>query len=179
MKRFPSNLHGPAAAVTAALVGCALAPATTVDVPATLDPGARARLLMTASAHGVQVYECRAGAPGTAPAWTFVAPEAQLTDERGQPLGTHGPGPHWTALDGSRVLGTVRARADAPRPGAIAWLLLDTVGSGTPGRFSAVSHIQRVATEGGVAPADGCGPQTLGRLRQVPYRAAYRLFAGA
>jgi hypothetical protein len=42
-----------------------------------------------------------------------------------------------------------------------------------------VSRIQRIDTVGGVAPADGCSPQTLGQLRQVPYRAAYRLFVGA
>lgn len=166
-------------AVLAALAGCALAPVTTAGIPAALDPGAQARLLMTVAAQGVQIYECRAGTAGAAPAWAFVAPEAQLADERGRPLGTHGAGPHWTALDGSRVLGTVRARADAPRPGAIPWLLLEARSSGAPGRFSAVSRIQRVGTEGGVAPADGCGPQTLGRVRQVPYRADYRLFTDA
>jgi hypothetical protein len=82
-------------------------------------------------------------------------------------------------LDGSRVVGSLRARADAPASGAIPWLLLSTQSTGAPGVLSAVSFIQRVNTEGGMAPAEGCGAASIGRQTRVGYRADYRLFVPA
>jgi hypothetical protein len=165
-----------AAPFALALAGCA-APAP-IDVPPALDPGAGQRLLTTLAAQGVQIYECRSAA-GAAPAWAFVAPQATLADERGRAAGTHGAGPHWTATDGSRVEGRVQARADAPRPDAIPWLLLATHSTGGAGAFSGVTRIQRVRTEGGLAPAAGCSASSLGHQVRVPYRADYRLFGRA
>jgi hypothetical protein len=128
----------------------------------------------------VQVYECRAAGAGAPPGWVFVAPEAELFDVRDRRVGEHGAGPFWAAADGSRIVGTVVARADAPKAGAIPWLLLRTRSSGGGGRFSAVSHVQRIHTEGGAAPARGCDAAAhLGRQARVPYRADYRLFVPA
>jgi hypothetical protein len=57
-----------------ALVGCAATPA--LQVPDALKPGANEAPLMTVSARGVQIYECRAAADMTqGPAWVFVAPK--------------------------------------------------------------------------------------------------------
>jgi len=162
------------------LAGAILAACATrgqAPVPALLEPGPQARPLTTISATGVQVYECRAQA-GTA-SWVFVAPEADLFDARGRAIGSHGAGPFWQAHDGSRIEGSVRARAEAPGPGTIAWLLLTTRSTGASGSFSAVTHVQRLHTEGGAAPAEGCEPATAGRRLRVPYRAAYRLFVAA
>jgi hypothetical protein len=161
------------------LVACAAGPAPTGSVPTALDPGRSVRALTTVSATGVQVYECRAAAGTATPAWTFVAPEAELFDERGRPIGRHGAGPYWQGLDGSRVVGSVRARADAPVPGAIPWLLLATHSTGSAGVLSPVSFIQRLHTEGGVAPAGGCDAASIGRQTRVGYRADYRLFIPA
>lgn len=163
----------------AALVACAGAPPSTTTVPAALDPGRSVRVLATISATGVQIYECRSTSGGTRAAWAFVAPEAQLFDERGRSMGSHGAGPHWVALDGSRVVGSVRARVDAPTSGAIPWLLLSTQNTGVPGVLSAVTFIQRLNTEGGIAPVNGCDAQSLGRQASVGYRADYRLFVPA
>lgn len=131
--------------------------------------------LMTVAAHGVQIYECRA-APGANPAWTFVAPEADLFDASGRRIGSHGAGPFWQHEDGSRFVGTVRARADAPQPKAIPWLLLSASKQGSDGVFSRVSSVQRLNTVDGQAPADGCDSAALGKRAQMQYRADYVLY---
>jgi hypothetical protein len=164
------------ALIAAATIGCSTTPA---PLPAALDPGAAARLLTTLSATGVQVYECRAGAAGAVPAWAFVAPEAELFDSAQQRVGDHGAGPTWSLADGSRIVGSMRSRADAPQPTAIPWLLLETRSTGTAGRLAAVHRVQRVHTEGGIAPATGCDAQHVGTRARVPYRADYRLFVPA
>ena len=153
------------------LAACAQIPAA---VPAPLVPPGEVPLTHVA-ARGVQVYECR-NAPTAAPAWTFVAPEADLIDARGMVIGRHGAGPYWQMLDGSRIVGSVKARADAPRAGAIPWLLLGTRNDGRPGRWSQVTSVQRLNTAGGVAPASGCDDASIGRTARVPYTAEYVLF---
>jgi hypothetical protein len=160
-----------------ALAVAACAGMRSVDVPPALDPPSDQSLAMVVRAKGVQVYECRARKDGTGFEWTFVAPEADLFDRYGRHLGTHGAGPYWQADDGSRVIGTVKARADAPVAGAIPWLLLATTSGGPEGSISKVSSIQRVNTAGGVAPDAGCGEQTRSKLARVAYTADYRLFA--
>ncbi|MFO1327805.1 MAG: DUF3455 domain-containing protein [Rubrivivax sp.] len=161
--------HTATALAVALLSACAV-------VNDALDPGLDQRPLTTVAARGVQIYECRVASAGAAPAWAFVAPDAELLDRQGRSVGTHGAGPHWTARDGSRVDGRVAARRDAPQPGAIPWLLLHTRSNGTDGVWSRVTAIQRLHTEGGVAPAQGCDAARLGQRAQVPYRADYRLF---
>jgi hypothetical protein len=164
----------------AALAGCA---ATThgplATVPAKLQPGAGETLLMVVPARGVQLYECRARKDAPGFEWAFVAPEADLYDRQGQRIGRHYAGPHWEALDGSKVVGAVRERADAPVAGAIPWLLLSARASGPGGTFSRVSSIQRVNTVGGNAPQGGCAADSAGRTTRVPYTADYYLFARA
>lgn len=158
------------------LAACASAPS---PVPPALDPGPGQREMLRLVASGVQVYECRQGTPGatnTTAAWVFVAPDARLFDASGQAAGSHGAGPVWRAADGSQVVGAVEARADAARSGAIPWLLLRTRSTGGSGAFERVSSIQRVNTEGGLAPADGCSAGSIGRFARVPYKAEYRLF---
>jgi Protein of unknown function (DUF3455) len=132
--------------------------------------------LMTVAANGVQIYECRI-TQGTNPAWTFVAPEADLFDAQGRRIGSHGAGPFWQHADGSRFVGTVSARADAPRPGAIPWLLLAARQQGPEGMFSTVRSVQRVNTVGGQAPVEGCSVAALGKRALVAYRADYVLYA--
>jgi len=168
-----------ALAWTAALLvaGCAGAgrppAAVLVSTPDAIAPAKSERLALTIAARGVQIYECRAGNAGEAPQWRFVAPDAELYDQRGRTIGHHGAGPHWLASDGSRLDAKLSARADAPTPGAIPWLLLASSGSGPQGLFSGVSSIQRVNTQGGVAPAGACD---LGQVARVPYSADYQMF---
>jgi hypothetical protein len=162
----------------ALLAACAGAPRPAVPAAIAAAPGLA--LEMTIAATGVQIYECRAaaGQGGSPPRWIFVAPEARLFDAVGRQLGTHGAGPHWTLADGARVVGRVKARADAPNADAIPWLLLDAQPEGGPHRLSGITHIQRIHTRGGLAPSDGCTAARLGQQVRVPYTADY-VFYGA
>jgi hypothetical protein len=157
------------------------APAVEVvaDVPAKLNPGAKESLALIVPAKGVQIYECRAKyGQADQYEWAFVAPEAELFDARGAKVGTHYAGPHWESADGSKVVGKVIARADAPRSDAIPWLLLATKSAGAAGAFSKVTSIQRVNTVGGVAPKDGCSQRTVGAIGRVDYTADYYFYQG-
>jgi hypothetical protein len=160
------------------LAACGL-PAPAPETPVAIAAPTGEAPLMTLAATGVQVYECRAAAGGAEPAWTFVAPEAELFDAQGRSVGTHGAGPHWQAHDGSRLLGKVRARArvDVAGAAALPWLLLDAEARGPAGAFSGVTRIQRVRTVGGLAPASGCRADTTGAVARVPYTADYVLFS--
>jgi hypothetical protein len=108
-----------------------------------------------------------------------VAPEANLKDAGGVLVGRHYAGPTWEANDGSKVVGVVKAKADAPSPHAIQWLMLETHSTGNPGLFSKITAIQRVATVGGIAPETGCGTATIGKQERVPYTAQYAQYAPA
>lgn len=174
MKRFPLI-------AAAALTACASAPMVPT-VPDNLRPGAQERAAFMRHARGVQIYRCDA-AEGGAFKWSFVAPEAQLFENAASQavLGTHGAGPFWQGNDGSRVVGKVKARADASNAAAdIPWLLLTTTAEGPGGQMTAVKSIQRIKTVGGVAPAAGCAAASdAGKLARVPYTADYVFFVGA
>ena len=155
-------------AMLAALAATACA-TPVVEVPTTLKPGANETLAMVVPAKGVQIYECRAGK------WAFVAPDADLFDRNGKPIGRHYAGPHWEAADGSRIVATVKSRADAPEADAIPWLLLSAKSVGPEGAFSRVTSIQRVSTIGGTAPTRACAS---GEKAGVAYSADYYFFRG-
>jgi len=140
----------------ASLAGCA----SSVSVPDSLKPAAGESLALVVPAKGDQIYECRGGK------WAFVAPEAELFDRAGKKIGRHYAGPHWESLDGSRIVGAVKARADAPRAGDIPWLLLSAKSVGAEGAFSKVTSIQRVTTIGGSAPIEPCSHSHLRRLNE-------------
>jgi len=160
-----------AAALCAACAGNPGHPVSTADVPAALQPAGE-KMVFAWSARGVQIYDCKAGANG-APAWVFVAPEAELFDSAGAKVGDHGAGPYWQNRDGSKVIGTLKQRADAPDAGAVPWLLLSARQAGGPGALARVTSIQRVHTKGGVAPEGGCASGDVGRQVRVPYTADY------
>jgi hypothetical protein len=167
-----------AAALTSA---CASGPQVPADisnpVPAALVPADNERVAFVWQAIGVQIYECRVSDKGGW-AWQFVAPEAELFNRKGEKVGTHGAGPHWAALDGSRTLGTVKARADGKSPADIAWLLLSAKSAGMPGKMAAVTSVQRLKTKGGSAPANGCVTrEDAGKRTREGYTADYVFFS--
>ena len=168
----PSALASLVVALSGA--GCSTLPGT----PQELAPGHDERLTMIVPAKGVQIYECRAKkAAGGGYEWAFVGPEADLYDRRGAGIGRHYGGPHWEAADGSKVIATLKARADAPVAGAIPWLLLGAKSVGGDGAFSKVTSIQRLNTVGGAAPKDGCSEATAGTPARIPYTADYYFFS--
>lgn len=162
--------------VGAACVGCQ-SPAVQ-QVPERLMPAANEVVLQTLVASGVQIYQCQAEQDNPRlTGWAFVAPEADLFDAQGSLVGKHYAGPRWESLDGSRVVGSLKARVEAPRADAIAWLLLTARAEGRSGSFSRVTSIQRINTSGGNAPAaDACTQESLGHRARVPYSADYVMF---
>lgn len=140
-----------------------------------LAPPTAAKLVMKVPAIGVQIYKC-AVTDGKY-TWAFVAPDADLFDERGKLIGRHGAGPFWELADGSKVNGAVAQREDAKRPGAIPHLLLSTKSTGGAGAIASVKHLQRLNTIGGVAPATGCAAaQDVDKQARIYYTADYYLF---
>jgi uncharacterized protein DUF3455 len=157
---------------------------TTPDVPSGLAAPTDARLALHDHGIGVQIYTCVAmsGADGGADAgattfaWVFRSPDALLFDMAFTPVALHGAGPSWTSTDGSIVEAREIARADAPRPDAIPWLLLKELSTSGPGVFTDVAFIQRINTAGGVAPATGCDASTVNTQIRVPYSADYYFY---
>lgn len=162
---------------TLGLVACSTTPAI-VAVPDAIKAQPNEQVAMVLPAKGVQIYECRAKAnqPG-AFEWAFVAPEAALHNSAGTQVGKHYGGPTWESNDGSKLIGALKSRSDAPQAGNIPWLLLTTTASGAKGSFSNVTAIQRVNTVGGVAPTATCAQGNAGSQARVPYTADYYLLA--
>jgi hypothetical protein len=128
-----------------------------------LQPPAGSKVAFEAYAEGAQIYRWN----GTA--WSFVAPDAVLYSGNGV-VGIHYGGPTWESNSGSKVVAAVVERC-TPDPDAIPWLLLEAVSTEGPGIFHRVTYIQRVYTEGGLAPADP--GDFVGEEVEVPYSATY------
>ncbi len=137
--------------------------------------------VMELRASGEQFYESQASAGGGFE-WVLQGPNAQLTDElTGEPQGKHygSPvGPVWE-IKGFAVTGEVLSKVDA-KAGNIPWLLLRVkhIEPKRPGGYTpGLSSIQRIDTEGGVAPTKA--PEKAGELVKVPYKATYLVSIGA
>jgi hypothetical protein len=131
-------------------------------------------------ATGTQNYECRLS--GASYAWTLVAPQATLVDDKGKQIITHYGGPSWEARDGSKVVGEMVDGVTVSTT-AIDWLLVRAVSTsvGPTGgdRLAATTYIQRVNTTGGMKPASGCDASTAGATAKVPYASDYYFFKAA
>jgi hypothetical protein len=141
---------------------------------AVVTPPAGSAMLLKLSADGVQIYTCEAKEGRFE--WSFKAPEANLFDERGRQAGTHFAGPTWKMVDGSAVVGEVIAKADAPEPGAIQWLLLRAKSHDGSGALSAIAYISRIETRGGVAPKTGCDAGHISEQARMRYSATYQFY---
>jgi hypothetical protein len=151
---------------SALLVTSAQAAPATGHLPAgTPNPGPDYRVkFIYEVAEGTQTYTCEATST-----WSAAStPEATLRAWFRPPI-HHFGGPRWQAKDGSTVRGTV-VEPRVPQEGTIPWLLLTTTVE-QPGRaLGDVTHISRINTTGGVAPAGSCTP---GQTASVPYGADY------
>jgi hypothetical protein len=144
------------------------------DEPAITPPQGSA-LLLEVIADGVQIYTCEAKDGGFE--WSFKAPEANLFDQQGRQVGTHFGGPTWKIGDGSAVVGEVIAKANAPEPDAIQWLLLRTKSHQGSGILSTAAYIRRTDTQGGAAPKTGCDASHLSDQARIRYSAIYQFFS--
>jgi len=149
------------------------------DIPASLQAPAGEQVVLQAHATGWQVYTCGAGADGK-PQWTLKGPDADLHDKKGAVIGHHSAGPSWKYKDGSQVIGKALAHADAPDSKGIPWLLVTAIGHSGDGLFARVTSIQRLHTEGGLAPAAGeCDPSKPSPEARSSYTADYYFYAPA
>ena len=131
---------------------------------------------------GEITYECRAKKDmAGAFEWVFVGPEARLMNRRGKAVGRYyGPPATWESNDGSRITGAQLAIA----PGGEGNIPLQLVkanpamGMGM-GAMQGVSHVQRLATLGGVAPALACAAGNAGQKSVVKYQADYIFWRAA
>lgn len=171
--------------VAALVLGCTFGTVThaarkKITPPGTspiITPPAGNSVFLVGHATGVQIYVCKAKADDPSRfEWSFTAPEADLTNEKGEKIAKHYAGPTWEARDGSKVVGEVQQKVDAPKPSAIPWLLLKAKWNKGPGTFAKVTYIQRVDTEGGVAPAAGCDQAHTNTEARVDYKANYYFY---
>jgi hypothetical protein len=150
-------------------------------VPDTLRVPDAATLVARYHAVGTQIYTCLPdpNAPsdaGVRDIWTFKAPSATLYNSHCCVAATHFAGPTWQSVDGSSVVGAKVAAAASPNADSIPILLLSAKSNTGSGIFSNVTYIQRLDTEGGLAPNGPC--DTEGAELQVPYEANYYFYMG-
>jgi hypothetical protein len=181
MSFIKTNVAGPLS-VVALLAGCTSSPTSPMGgalaAPDALRPPANQALVLEARATGVQIYECSASREQPERfEWAFKAPEAELFDAAGRKVGKHYAGPTWEALDGSKVVGEVKARDDGPDPNAIPWLLLSAKANSGSGVLSQIKSVQRLQTVEGKAPGAPCGRDNAQQVARVPYKAAYYFYA--
>ena len=174
--------------LTLAPVAVASAQVVPPAVPGNLEVPSGQPFLI-AAAEGTQNYVCVLSQGGYV--WTFFGPQATLFVGGDQQVITHflsaNPAdgalrPTWQhSADTSAVWAAASATSTDPayvEPGAIPWLLLRVVGSqaGPTGgtALSDTLYIQRVNTNGGVAPAAGCkSAQDIGKKALVAYTTDY------
>ena len=182
---------------------------TPPPLPADMAPvPAGNKLFLGTQAVGTQNYVCKPSGAGVA--YVLFTPEATLSGEDGGQVITHNFSPNpfepntdpkvvangtiratWQYRDTSRVWAKVHATdpdgkkgAVTVDPTAIAWLLLDGVGSqnGPTGgdKLTGTTFVQRLNTTGGLAPSTGCSSLTdVGNTAFVPYTADYFFYKKA
>lgn len=156
------------------ITACASTPVAPV-VPASIAVPAGHNVSMVTVGVGEISYECRAKADVSgAYAWAFVAPLATLFNaDQSKTVGSYYGGPTWQANDGSKVTGKQLAVSPATTPNAIPLQLVQAAPTSGTGDMVGVSYIQRLNTQGGVAPSEACNANTLGAKKQVKYQADY------
>ena len=168
---------GALAALLACVTTARAQVAARPEVPDAIKAPPGETVVFVAHAAGSQIYTCGKGDDGKAQ-WTLKAPEAQLRDAKGALIGHHAAGPSWKHIDGSSVTGKMVAKAPAPDPASIPWLLVSVVSHEGNGVLTRVTSIQRIHTKGGVAPpAEKCDPSKPNAETWIPYSADYYFFA--
>ena len=129
---------------------------------------------------GEITYECRADKAMVGQyAWTFAGPDAKLLDRSGKQVGKYfGPPATWEAMDGSKITGKQLA-VSSGGAGNIPLQFVQANPAMGMGAMSGVTYIQRVKTQGGVAPASACGASNMGAKQIVKYQADYIFWKAA
>jgi hypothetical protein len=155
----------------------AMKPFDQTSLPAAVQVPAGHQVVMETVGSGDITYECKAKADMSGHEWVFVGPMAVLKDRSGKAVGSYfGPPATWKANDGSAITGKQLAVAPAGT-GNIPLQLVQANPATGMGAMTGISHIQRVATMGGVAPASVCDMAAVGKKETVRYQADYIFWA--
>lgn len=173
MRKYVQALTAAGAGIVALAIAAA-GKQSAQDISQAIQAPADQRLYLTLHAQGDQIYFCKSEAGQFA--WTLKAPDAQLTDSRGKPFGTHFAGPTWESSDGSSVTGTLAAKVDSGDAEAIPWLLVNAASHKGNGVLTRAKTIQRINTKGGKAPASGCDADHVNQEHRVAYSADYNFY---
>lgn len=149
-------------------------------IPAMVRVAMGNQVVLEAKAQGSIQYECREDTQRITRnyAWAMVGPKATLTDENGKEVGRYfGPPASWEHTDGSKVTGSEVAKSFNGDKNIPLQLVKAEPAAGQ-GVLIGVSYIQRLATEGGIAPQGKCTEKTLGEKIEVPYKAKYVFWQG-
>lgn len=144
------------------------------NLPATVQVPAGNKVAMETVGRGDITYQCSAKKDMAGQfEWVFVGPDAKLMDRGGKQVGRYyGPPATWEAMDGSKL--TAVQLAVAPNmPGSIPLQLVKGNPAMGSGAMQGVTYIQRVNTQGGVAPAAPCTAANLSAKQVVKYQADY------
>ena len=128
--------------------------------------------VMKLGARGAQVFRCEKR-NGQA-VWIFRQPDAELVDGAGKVVGRHGANFTFEHIDGSRLVATIAAYDDAPKPTDLRWLLMTTKSYGK-GVFDGVTHVQRVNTAGGMPPPS-CDAAHAGRVLRIDFTSDFLFY---
>jgi hypothetical protein len=124
------------------------------------------------AARGAQVFRCeQRDGQG---AWVFRQPDAELVDAAGKVVGRHGANFSFEHVDGSRLVATIAAHDEAPKPTDLRWLLMTTRSFGR-GAFEGVTHAQRINTTGGMPPAS-CDAVHAGRVLRIDFTSDFLFY---
>jgi len=146
------------------------------SVPSQLDAPVGEKLVLVLHATGFQINTCQHGTASKS-SWALKMPQADLCDDDGHVVGKHYAGPTWKHNDGSEITAKPVARAEAPSPGAVPWLLLTVTGRSGAGVLERVSSIQRIETSGGQAPQIINEGTKAGDELKLSYSADYYFYA--
>ena len=173
-------LAAACAALLSACAGGRMMSYNQASLPEPVKVPAGHKVAMETVGVGSITYECRAKANATGQfEWVFVGPDAKLNDRGGRQVGKYfGPPATWESNDGSKVTGTQVAVAPA-MAGSIPYQLVKANPAMGSGSMQGVSYIQRVATQGGVAPAMACGAGNMGQKQVVQYQADYIFYTAS
>jgi hypothetical protein len=131
-------------------------------------------VVMETMAAGDITYQCRVKKDmANQFEWVFVGPRAGLKDRKDNAVGTYyGPPATWESIDGSKVTGAQVAVAPNGEGNIPNQLVKANPAMGN-GAMQGVTYIQRVATQGGVAPKSACAKANEGEKQVVHYKADY------
>ncbi len=181
------RVHLPIAiAATLGLAACShmggapMAPFSQSSLPSAVQVPAGHKVALETVGKGEITYECRAKKDMPSDyEWVFVGPDAKLMDRKGGVVGRYfGPPATWESSDGSKVTATQVAVVPAGSSNIPLQLVKANPATGK-GAMQGVSYIQRVATQGGVAPAMPCAAANAGQKQVAKYQADYIFWRAA